>query len=146
MGEHGSGDGMIHPLVGQRLGRVAVDAVARGAGGGVALPLCAWWGAGDAFIGLTFDGDRDRGEALLVPLLHPLLEGGAAAAVDEHDSRDFAAGALREAEPREDACRFSLIREAFEEDRLDGAGGSEALGGVNGGWRGQMAEGGDLVA
>ena len=119
MGEHGIGDGMIHPLVGQRLGRVAVDAVARGAGGGVALPLCAGRGAGDAFIGLTFDGDRDRGEALFVPLLHPLFEGGAAAAVDQHDTGDFAAGVLRQAEPREDARRFSLIREAFEEDRLD---------------------------
>ncbi len=139
-------DGVIHPLVGQRRGGVAVGAGARGAGGGVALPLRARRGAGDALIGLPLDGERDCGEALLVPLLHPLFERGAAAAVDEHDARDLAGARGGQAEPGEDARGFSLIREAVEEEGLEGAGGRDAGGGVDGGRRGQIGEGGDLGA
>ena len=64
--------------------------------------------------------------------------------MDQHDTGDFADGVLRQAEPREDARGLSPIREAFEEDRLEGADRSEALGVVDRGWGFQIAEGGDV--
>ena len=146
VGENRGGDGVIHPLIGERLGGVAVDAGPRGSGGGVAFPLGARRRVGDAFIGLAFDRDGDRGEALIVPFLHPFLERGAAAAVHEDDTGDFCRAPDGQTEPRENAGGVSPIRQALEEERFDCAGGGEALGRVDGGRRGQRAEAGDFFA
>ena len=146
VGENRGGDGVIHPLIGERLGGVAVDAGARGSGGGVAFPLGARRRVGDAFIGLAFDRDGDRGEALIVPFLHPFLECRTAAAVHEHDTGNFARAPGGKTEPSENARGFSPIWQALEPERFDCAGGGETLGRVDGGRRGQSAETGDLFA
>ncbi|CAB4545747.1 unannotated protein [freshwater metagenome] len=137
---------MIHPLIGERFGGVAVDAVAGGSGVGVAFPWGAARGLGNALVGLAFDGDRDRGEALFVPLLDPLFESSASAAVHEHDAGNFAAAFRGQTEPGKDARGLTLIREALEKDGLDGARRNEAFGGVDDGRRLQVAKGGDLFA
>ena len=64
---------------------------------------------------------RDRGVPAVVPRLHPLGEGRAAAAVHEHHGRHLAvrARAFGKTPPREDARRPPLQRLAFDEDRLD---------------------------
>ena len=63
---------------------------------------------------------RDRGVPAVVPRLHPLGEGRAAAAVHEHHGRHLAVRtrAFGKAPPREDARRLALQRLAFDEDRL----------------------------
>ena len=64
---------------------------------------------------------RDRRVPAVVPRLHPLGEGGAAAAVHEHHGWNltFRTRAFGKSPPREDACRPPLQRLAFNEDRLD---------------------------
>ena len=51
--------------------------------------------ANGAALGLAFDGDADRREALGVPLLHPFLVSRAAATVDDHDARNLASVLFR---------------------------------------------------
>ena len=64
----------------------------------------------------------------------------------EHDTGDFSRECGGQAEPREDARGFSLIRQALEEEGLDRGGGRKSFCGVDRRRCSQIGERGDLLA
>ena len=129
-GQNGVSDTVIHPLVFEGFCKVRVSSRAFRTAVLVALPLRR----GLTFLfGLTLDRDTDRREALGVPFFHPILEGRAAAAVDQHDAgrRIFLARAVRQSDPCKDSRRLALPIQGVKKYRLHGAIGLEPRGIMN---------------